>query len=192
MFIPNQSRSRPLRDEPIFVGFAGRMGSGKTTAATYLKSKYGFQYRRYSQVLQDWKAFGKVDRIRLQEAGWGIMDGGLQEELNARLIAGLDPSQSAAIDGLRHAIDFDSLLAEFGAGLAMIFLEARSEARFKRLHGRFTAFDVFEAADLHPVEGLIDSLKPRASCIVCNDASLEQLYAQLDEWINNRRIGERA
>ncbi|MGD0581291.1 MAG: hypothetical protein ABSC08_20540, partial [Bryobacteraceae bacterium] len=123
---------------------------------------------------------------------WGIMAGGRQPELNSHVIAGLEPSNSVAIDDLRHAIDFDSLLSVFGPSFAMIFLEARSETRFNRLHARFPAFDAFQAADSHPVESLIDSLRPWASCTICNDDSPERLYAQLDEWILTRRIGEQS
>ena len=74
------------------------MGSGKTSAAKYLGSQYGFQYTRYSQVLQDWLSAGDADRARLQILGWDVMAGGLQAELNTRLIAGIDRSRSAAID----------------------------------------------------------------------------------------------
>src|SRR5258708_3042699 len=105
--MPSQLPSRTSRAEPIFVGFAGRIGAGKTSAATYLKSKYGFQYTRYSQVLQQWQAASGGDRDQLQQIGWDVMAGGLQTELNARLIGALDRSQSASIDGLRHSIDFE-------------------------------------------------------------------------------------
>src|SRR6266852_6152329 len=97
-----------LRTERLFVGFAGRMGAGKTSAARYLESKYGFQYTRYSQVLQEWLGDAVSDQNHLQKLGWDVMAGGQQRELNSRLIAGLDRSRSAAIDGLRHRIDFDS------------------------------------------------------------------------------------
>ena len=90
------------------------MGSGKTSAAKYLSSRYGFQYARYSQVLQDWLSAGNADRDRLQILGWDVMAGGRQAELNARLIAGIDRSRSAAIDGVRHRLDFDSLSSRLG------------------------------------------------------------------------------
>src|ERR1041385_3256966 len=95
-------------DEPVFVGFAGRIGSGKTAAATHLSYKYGFQYSRYSQVLQQWQTDTNDARTRLQQLGWDVMARGSQFELNARLISGLDRSRNAAVDGLRHPIDFES------------------------------------------------------------------------------------
>src|SRR5229473_8114759 len=101
----SQPPSRQSPVEPIFVGVAGRIGSGKTSAAKYLSSTYRFQYTRYSQVLEQWLSPGGSDGDRLQKLGWDVMAGGLQVELNSRVISGLDRARSAAIDGLRHRID---------------------------------------------------------------------------------------
>jgi dephospho-CoA kinase len=181
--MPAQRPFRPSPDEPVFVGFAGRMGSGKTSAATYLNSKYRFQYTRYSQVLQLWRASGRQDQDRLQQLGWDIMAGGLQTELNARLIAALDRSRSAAIDGLRHMIDFESLSSSFGTSFGLVFLEAGEEYRFARLTKRFATFDAFRAADSHPVEAHIDSLRSLAAFTISTQESLDNLHQQLDTWI---------
>ena len=186
----SQRPSRHSQTEPIFVGFAGRLGAGKTSAARYLSSKYGFQYTRYSQILQEWLSPGVSDRNRLQKLGWDIMAGGRQVELNSRLMAGLDRSQSAAIDGLRHPIDFDSLSSNFGASFRMIFLEARQEGRFERLRSRFPTLAAFQAAESQPVEAHIDSLRPLAGETISNDESLESLYQQLDAWIAARGMGD--
>jgi dephospho-CoA kinase len=131
--MPNLPPSGDSRAEPIFVGFAGRMGAGKTSAARYLGSKYGFRYTRYSQILHEWLGEGVSDQNQLQKLGWDVMAGGRQRELNSRLIAGLDRSRNAAIDGLRHRIDFESLSSTFQASFTMIFLEARAAVRFERL-----------------------------------------------------------
>lgn len=176
--------------EPIFVGFAGRMGAGKTSAARYLSSKYGLQYRRYSQVLQEWFSADAADRARLQKIGWDIMAGGLQEELNSRLIAGLDHSRGAVIDGLRHRIDFDRLATAFGDSFRLIFLEAPQDYRFGRLRSRFSTIDEFQAADSHPVEANIDTLRLVASLIIPGDEPLESLYQRLDAWIDACAFGD--
>jgi len=171
------------RTEPIFVGIAGRTGTGKTSAARYLAHKYGFQYTRYSQVLADWASVSDADRDRLQRLGWEVMAGGVQAELNARLIAGIDRAKSAVIDGLRHLVDFQSLSSIFGGSFEMIFLEARQEQRFERQKARFSDKAAFDAADSHPVEANIDDLRSRANIAILNDDSQEHLYEQLDAWI---------
>jgi len=159
------------------------MGSGKTSAAKHLSSQYGFQYTRYSQVLQDWLSVGNNNRGRLQILGWDVMAGGLQAELNARLIAGIDRSRSAAIDGVRHRVDFDSLTTSLGASFTMIFLEASPQRRFDRVQDRFESFDDFRTADSHAVESHIDSLKALARLTISTEHSSESLYNQLDAWL---------
>lgn len=177
--------------EAIFVGLSGRIGSGKTSAGAYLKEQYGFQYRRYSQVLKEWISDDAALRERLQQAGWEVMSGGRQAELNARLIAGIDAARSAAIDGLRHPTDFQSLSTTFGQSFAMIFLEAQQKNRFERQQMRFSTLAEFNLADTHPVEAHIDELRPRAHLTIQNNGSLEDLYQQLDEWMIMRSSGDR-
>ena len=189
--MPSPSPFLRSQTEALFVGFAGRIGAGKTSAANYLSSRYGFQYARYSQVLRDWLASEVPEREGLQELGWEVMAGGRQVELNARLIAGLSRSQSAVIDGLRHHIDFHSLSYAFGASFRLVFLEAAAEARFERKRSRFPTYEAFLAADLHPVEAHIDSLKPLAAATIPTEESLESLYRRLDGWVATHGMGDR-
>ena len=183
----SQDPSRHSQTDVIFVGFAGRIGAGKTSAAQYLSSAYGFQYTRYSEVLGDWLASGPTGRKTLQEFGWEVMAGGRQVELNARLIARLDRSQSAAIDGLRHPIDFHCLSYAFGAAFHVLFLDAAAETRFKR-KPRFSAYDKFQAADSRPVEAHIDSLKPFATATIPTEGSVEDLRHRLDAWLKGHTM----
>jgi dephospho-CoA kinase len=185
-----QRRSRPTPTEPFFIGFAGRIGAGKTSAAEHLRSRYGFQYTRYSRVLGEWLKPEKPERDRLQELGWKIMSGGLQVELNSRLIAGLDHSRSAAIDGLRHPTDFDSLASAFAPSFHLVFVEAPREQRFERLRSRFSSYAAFQEADSRPVEGCIDSLKPLAAVTISNDGPLDRLYQGLDAWVSSLGVEE--
>jgi len=158
------------------------MGSGKTSAGRYLATKYGFQYIRYSQVLEDWTDPAS-DKSRLQEIGWEVMNGGMQLELNSQLIVRLDQTHSAAIDGLRHQIDYKSLSTTFEPNFALIFISSPESTRFERLRQRFITFDAFRAAEGKPVESCIDELESFAVRAMLNDGSLEQLYHQLDSWL---------
>jgi dephospho-CoA kinase len=175
----------------VFVGFAGRIGAGKTSAAQYLSEKYGYQYRRYSQVLGDWLASQSPDREDLQQFGWEVMAGGRQVELNARLIAALDRSRSAVIDGLRHPIDFHCLQYAFGASFRLVFLDAAAETRFER-KPKLLTYNALLAADSQPVEAHINSLEPLAAVTISNEESLEEFYQRLDAWVATHEKGRSA
>ena len=166
------------------------MGAGKTSAAMHLSSKYEFQYTRYSAVLQEWLRAEVHDKDQLQRLGWDIMSGGRQHELNSRLLAGLDHSRSAVIDGLRHPIDFESLSSAFGSSFRLIFLDVRPEVRFERLRSRFANYSTFKAADSHPVDAHIDELQPLASMTISNNDSLTDVYKRLDELVTESRRGK--
>jgi hypothetical protein len=187
--MPSQDPSRHSPTDNVFVGFAGHIGAGKTSAAQYLSEKYGFQYKRYSQVLGDWLASESPDPEDLQQFGWKVMAGGRQVELNARLIATLDRSRSAAIDGLRHPIDFHCLSYAFGPSFRLVFLDAAAGTRFKR-KPRFSTCDALLATDSQPVESYIDSLRPLAAATISNEESLESFYQRLDGWVAAYEKGE--
>src|SRR5216684_724348 len=101
------SHSQGSEEKRLVIGIAGRIGAGKTSAAKYLNTKHGFQYLRYSQVLAEWMATDPESKAQLQKVGWQVMAGGMQTELNRRLIAQVTPDADFAVDGLRHPLDFD-------------------------------------------------------------------------------------
>ncbi len=106
-------------------------------------------------------------------------------ELNRRLIAALECSRSASIDGLRHPVDFESLSSAFNRPFHLIFIEARHETRLARLRWRFASTEAFQAAESALVESNIDTLKEFADTILVNEASLEDLYRELDVWLSS-------
>lgn len=184
--MPSRNSSGQKKSDPLCVAIAGRMGAGKTSAAKYLSSRYGFQYARYSQVLAEWLPSEASDRHQLQRFGWEVTAGGRQVELNARLLSKLDRSRSAVVDGLRHKIDFCSLEYAFESSLVLLFIEAPEKLRFGRLQARFPNLQAFQAADSQPVEAHIDDLKQLATAGLSNDGSREDLYRRLDGWITAR------
>jgi len=150
----------------IVVGVAGHMGSGKTSVARRFECELGFQYLRYSQVLAEWFETDPADKDRLQSVGGEVMAGQGQVELNRRLIAKIDRSRDAVIDGLRHPTDYESLRAEFGGRFFLVYVDASPQVRFERLAGRFDSYEQFLQSDARAVESHIDSLRPLASVVV--------------------------
>lgn len=172
--------------ETVTVGIAGRIGAGKTSAAQYLSSHHGFQYIRYSQVLSAWLGNSQIN-TSLQSLGWKVMNGGKQSELNRRLMAQMAPNTNVVVDGLRHPIDYESLVKKFESSFHLLYIDAAEETRWLRLKGRarYQSVEQFEAADSHPVEQHIEKIKAKAEIVLSNEDSIEKLYASLDVVIHN-------
>jgi dephospho-CoA kinase len=186
--------SQQPRNERLVIGITGRIGAGKTSAGEYLKSKHGFQYLRYSQVLADWRANNAGSQACLQDIGWEVMSTGVQNELNRRLIVQVGSEGDVVIDGLRHPIDFESLKSAFGPSFRLLYLDSPQEARWdrKRVKEKYGSLEAFRRADSHPVEQQIESLRTRAALVIRNEGSLEDFHAALDETVRGFRRAGRA
>jgi dephospho-CoA kinase len=173
----------------LIIGIAGRIGAGKTSAAKYLSTRYGFQYLRYSLVLKDWRASDSNSKHELQEIGWQVMAGGMQEELNRRLIAQIGPDTSVAVDGLRHPIDYEAQKRSFLSLFHLLYIDSPRNIRWTRLRGRgrYESQEAFDTADSHPVEQQIESLKNKAEAVLHNEGSLEEMYLSLERSISSFR-----
>src|SRR6266568_8656149 len=173
---PSQQR----QDNHLVIGVTGHIGAGKTSVANYLKSAHGFFYVRYSKVLSDWLAKDPESKAHLQIVGWEVMAGGMQSELNARLIAQIPPQLDCAVDGLRHPIDHESLTKAFPSQFRLLYIECRQEVRWQRVRKRYVELDGFRHADSHPVEQQIDDLRSKAFAVVENDGTLQDLYSKVE------------
>jgi dephospho-CoA kinase len=185
--MPDQNSQR--LDRHLVVGITGRIGAGKTSVGKYLSSAHGFHYTRYSQVLSDWLANDPESKVHLQAIGWEVMAGGMQAELNTRLISRLPAESDCAVDGLRHSLDYESLSSAFKPHFYLLFVNAAAELRWQRLRSRYPTQDDFRRADSHPVEQRIDSLRDMAFAVLDNDNSLQSLYSKVDASLNKIRSG---
>src|SRR6266849_6415183 len=118
------SHSQGSEEKRLVIGIAGRIGASKTSAAKYLNTKHGFQYLRYSEVLAEWQGVDPEDKGQLQKIGWKVMESGMQPELNRRLIAQVLPESDAAIDGLRHNVDEESLREAFFSSFHLLYIDS--------------------------------------------------------------------
>jgi dephospho-CoA kinase len=178
-----------LRDNPVVIGVTGHIGAGKTSAADYLKSVHGFFYVRYSKVLSDWLAKDPEGKTHLQAVGWEVMAGGMQPELNARLIAQIPQHANCAVDGLRHPIDHESLTTAFPSQFRLLYIEGQQKTRWQRVRKRYVDLDTFRQADSHPVEQQIDTLRGKAFAVLKNDGSLQDLYSKVEAVLKRIRSG---
>lgn len=181
--------SQQRQGDRLVIGITGRIGAGKTSVGKYLSSAHGFYYARYSQVLSDWLAKDPESKFHLQAIGWEVMAGGMQAELNTRLISQLPAQRDSAVDGLRHSLDHESLNSAFSPHFYLLFISSPPELRWQRLRSKYSKQDDFVRADSHPVEQQIDSLRDRAFAVLDNDNSLQSLYSKADAVLKGIRAG---
>ncbi|HEV8523013.1 MAG TPA: dephospho-CoA kinase, partial [Terriglobales bacterium] len=141
------STQQPQHPQPewLVIGITGRIGSGKTSAARYFEQVHGFQYVRYSHVLAEWLAPDPDSKARLQQIGWEVMSGGMQGELNRRLITRLSPGRDCVVDGLRHPVDFESLQEAYQSQFCLLYVDCSAQKRWERLAVKHSTFDRFQA-----------------------------------------------
>jgi dephospho-CoA kinase len=186
--MPDQN-SQQRQYNRLVIGITGRIGAGKTSVGKYLNSAHGFHYTRYSQVLSDWFARDSESKAHLQVVGWEVMAGGMQTELNARLISQLPAQADCAVDGLRHPLDYDSLNGAFSPRFYMVFVSSPPELRWRRLQSRYPELEDFRRVDSHPVEQQIDNLRDKAFAELDNHSSLQRLYSKVDAVLEKIRSG---
>ncbi len=186
--MPDQN-SQHRQARPLVIGITGRIGAGKTSVGKHLNSAYRFYYVRYSEVLSDWRAKDPDSKAHLQIVGWEVMVGGMQAELNARLISQLPTQCDCAVDGLRHLVDYNSLNTAFGPHFYLLYVSSPPELRWHRLQSRYPDLEVFRRADSHPVEQQIDSLRDKAFAVLDNEGSLQNLYSKVDVVLEKIRSG---
>ena len=186
--MPDQN-SQQRRDRRLIFGITGRIGAGKTSVGKYLNSTHGFHYTRYSQVLSDWMAKDPESKAHLQVVGWEVMAGGMQADLNVRLISQLPAQADCAVDGLRHPLDYDSLNEAFSSCFYLVYVNSPPELRWRRLQSRYPTLEDFRQADLHPVEQHIDALRDKAFAVLDNSTSLQNLYSEVVAVLGKMRSG---
>jgi len=117
------------------------------------------------------------------------MAGGMQPELNRRLVAEIIPNSDVAVDGLRHPLDYETLSKSFPGSFHLLFINSPPQMRFARLNhrGKYVDLASFETADSHQVEQYINLLRASAAVVIENQRSLNDLYAAVDEAIRTFR-----
>src|SRR5260370_8019661 len=109
--------------------------------------------------MAEWMAANPESKEQLQKVGWEVMAGGMQTELNRRLIAQVLPESDVAIDGLRHTIDQESLSETFSSSFHLLYIDGAADQRWNHLNGkgRYPTRDIFDTPHSHPVSPHIDT-----------------------------------
>jgi predicted nuclease with RNAse H fold/dephospho-CoA kinase len=156
------------------VGFSGRSGHGKTTAARLLEER-GLSYGRISMVLRDLivQRGKEPTRAELQNVGLEVHRTLGQRWLCQQLLDKLPSGVDLVIDGLRHPDDHAFFVETFGPRFIHIHLTVPEGLARQR---RVERGDVnILAAESHPVESGVAALAQLAHVVLTNEGDMPSL-----------------
>jgi len=175
------------RQEFICIGLAGRIGSGKTTIARYLASKYGFEslsYSGYLKAILERKKMPITPRT-LQEAANELWAKKGYNGVTRLLLEGATLDRNYSIDGIRRSEAVKYLKQIFANNFYLIFRDKPIKIRHQLYNARLVSddwvtFDTFLEIDAQETERHIDILKDAANFIVFYEEDITELEHKVD------------
>jgi dephospho-CoA kinase len=176
----------------LIIGFTGEAGSGKDAVARHIKEKYGASIFMFSTPLRD-----LLTRLHLP-----ITRGNLASlSLSLRTLFGEDlfgtvvtedikayQGDLTIVTGIRRTEDIERL--KQAGDFRLIYVESLPEVRYARIHKRSQneddttkTFEEFQKDGELETERTIRGLKSKASTIVENNSSFEDLYRACDAFM---------
>jgi dephospho-CoA kinase len=161
------------------IGLIGLTGVGKSTAALYLRDVHGFQVATTGEVCRAVSRllYGNEDKsnlLKLTDALQSIDPTIFLKSALRRLPAG----ERFVIAALRYTHDYDYAKQN---QLYIVRITAARDLRQKRLQGRGQVFN-FETDAAHASELQLSEVAVNAT--IENDGTVRQLYAKIDDLLN--------
>lgn len=184
---------RPQSDylnKRVIIGLCGEIAAGKTTLAEYLKFRYGFETRRYSDAICKMHGI-PYDRTELQKLGAGIAaDTEKQRELSRYIMAGMTENKSYVIDGLRHREGVEELSRALGDEFIFINISSDFKRRYKRYaENNSIDMDGFKKIDGHGSELDIRRIAIQACWHISNNKGYGDFFNQMDDILKLKIYG---
>lgn len=174
------------------VGVAGPIGAGKSVVADELAAFYGGARRSFGGVVRGRAdALGRpTDRDSLQDLGDQIIATDGWAAFCREVLDEPPDGAVVVVDGVRHDGAIDALIAIVGGErLRLVFVDALREERLARLIARDGIAEAdFDAAEVHPNERELASVRARADLVIDNTNSghearralVQEVVSQLD------------
>lgn len=180
----------------MVIGLAGSKLAGKGTAAAHLCENYGAVSYTMSAALTDILARLHIDNSRANLVG---LVGKLREQFGEDILAQALRSEIAeadnaisVIDGIRMPMEVEvfSQLPDFH----LLYIDAPERVRYERqlLRGEKVgesdmSFEQFQEEEKTVTEVNTRSLKEKAGVAVLNNSTYEELYTQLDTFMQSQQ-----
>jgi dephospho-CoA kinase len=176
--------------EPLVVGFAGRIGSGKSTLSNEVAKRLGWRRASFGDYLRTLAKSSGLDESRevLQYLGASLIEKGVDDFCRAVLTHyGWNAGEPLVIDGIRHTEVVESLRKLVAPlDLRVVFLEVEDEQRLKRLNAQDErTAENLELVEGHATEQQVKSLLPNlADLRLSSDRPIPELVSTLVNWIH--------
>ncbi len=179
----------------LILVFAGQMGSGKDSAAFYLRDTYGASIYSFSTMLEDalnrfYLEHNRDNLVKMSE----IMRGAFGQDIMAKTMAqdvAKDANNIIVVSNARRLADVEFLSKLPNYILCEIYADL--ETRYNRLvqRGQRTddktkTFEEFKADHNRSTEVSIAELLTHATERIDNSSTIEKFHRQLDELIKKR------
>ena len=126
-----------MQQQKIVIGFLGTIGSGKGTAAKFLKKKYGFKITGMGNLI---RALARKLRIPINRKNLQDLQGVYRKRYGTDYFINIawqkinsSRHRRWIIDGIRH--DADASVTKKNGGM-LIFIDADPQIRFERMRKR--------------------------------------------------------
>lgn len=180
---------RKKKMQPLFIGLVGTAGSGKDTAASYIKHKYDAEEFRFSYLLvKALEIFGiEVSRENL---AWlmNILKRKYGKDVLTKAMKKTIREQSkrpiVVLSGMRLPPDYD-FLRSFKRN-RLIFLDAPEKIRWQRVRVRGektdddVSFNEFKRLMAGENEKYVRSIGKKADYKIINGGNLRKLHQEID------------
>lgn len=179
--------------QPLIIGLVGTAGSGKDTAASYIKHQYGAEEFRFSYLLvKALEIFGiEVSRENLswlmnilkRKYGKDVLTKAMK-----RTIKELAKRPIIVLSGMRLPPDYD-FLRSFKRN-HLIFIDAPEKVRWQRVRVRGektdddVSFKEFKILTTGENERYIKTIGKKANFTISNGGNLKQLHDEIDRAMN--------
>lgn len=177
--------------EPIVIGIAGKIGSGKSTFSEELANGLGWPRASFGDFLRNVAKSRGLEESRevLQELGASFIERGPNEFCRALLAHyKWNSGEPLIIDGIRHTEVVDELRRLVAPlELRIIYLEVDDKTRFERLKQLDETMEreTLELVESHRTEEQVkDRLPALADLRLPGDQSVSKLVSKVINWVH--------
>jgi dephospho-CoA kinase len=177
---------------PIVLGFAGSIASGKSTLSIEVASSLGWQrvsFGDYVRTVAQCQGLGESREV-LQAVGAALIDQGIEQFCSSVLAQGhWKPGQPLVVDGFRHA-EVVSVLRRLIAPsyLLLVFVAVNESIRETRLIERgLIQYEELQQIEAHSTEAQVQTvLLGMADLTVDSTSTIEELVKKIVTWVHQQ------